>query len=104
MRRMVEKILKTHGVDMTVTRGEESFVVRGFFQPVTGKSQNMSRITVGPLGREETGQYVYIGPLEPALEPGDQVDNCIVRRAEPVSGAYVWAMCVKKGEDDTWGT
>lgn len=101
---MVEKILRTHGTDMTVVRGTETFRVRGFLQPVTGKNQNMSRITVGPLGREETGQYVYIGPLEPALEPGDEIEGRIVRRAESVSGAYVWAMCVKKGGADTWGT
>lgn len=101
---MVEKILKTHGVDMTVVRGGESFTVRGFFQPVTGKNQNMSRVTVSPVGRAATGQYIYIGPLEPALVPGDELMGCIVRRAEPVSGCYVWAMCVKKGAEDSWGT
>lgn len=94
---MVEKILKTHGTDMTVVRGAERFTVRGFFQPVTGKGENMSRITLSPLGRVDRGQYVYIGPLEPALAPGDELEDCIVRRAEPVSGCYVWAMCVKKG-------
>lgn len=104
MRRMVEKILTAHGMDMTVARGSESFSVRGFFQPVTGKSMAMSAITPGYLGREYTGQYVYIGPMEPALEPGDELMGCVVRRAEEVSGCYVWAMCVRKGAEDTWST
>lgn len=100
---MVEKILRTHGMDMTVERGTERFSVRGFLQPVLGRNLGMSRITVSPVGRVATGQYVYIGPLEPALEPGDELMGCVVRRAEPVSGCYVWAMCVKKGAEDTWG-
>lgn len=104
---MVEKILLRYGKPIQV--GEQT--VMGFLQPVTGKGANMAQVTAGAAGLEQRKQYVYIGPLEPALELDDVLESenraYIVRRAERIDGiggaVYQWAMCVEKGAEDTWG-
>lgn len=109
MRRMVEKILGRYGTPVYI-QGHDT-PVRAFLQPVTGHSQSMTRITPSPLGMTRTGQYVYIGPLEPALHAQDvlTVDQAqyLVCRAEKIGGingpAYQWGMCEKKGGPDRWG-
>lgn len=111
MRRMVEKIFRCHGRQMQAAHDGKTLAVRGFFQAVTGKGQNMARFSVGPLGTEETGQFVYFGPVEPELEEGDELTvegkEYILRRSEVIDGvngpAYRWAMCVEKGGAEEWG-
>lgn len=108
MRRMVEKILNHYGSDIQVDRNGSTVTVRGFLQPVTGRSQNMARLEMGPLGMENLGQYVYIGPLEPEIREGC-VLKCggrefLPRKAERISETYQWVMCVERGAEDTWGS
>lgn len=111
MRRMVEKMMNCYGREITVVRGEESFSLRGFFQPVTGKVERLAISTAGPLGMENRERYVYIGPVHPAPEPGDQVrvdgKDYHVRSAQLIWGngekIYCWAMCTEKGGADEWG-
>lgn len=107
MQRMIEKILNYYGRDMVISRAGEEFPVRGFLQVVTGTAKQKTQVEVCPLGTVKQGRYVYIGPLEPRLQMEDtlMLDGTvyIVRQAENVSGAYVWAMCVEKGSEDAWG-
>ena len=102
---MVEKILKYYGQKVSIPRLGIS--VWGFLQSVRGKGQHLVLKDVGPLGVQEAGQYVYIGPVEPELLERDQLlvqgNSYLVRRTELVEGAYRWAMCVKGGGDDLWG-
>lgn len=108
---MVEKIFQCHGRTVQAVHDGRMLQVRGFFQAVTGKGQNMARLSVGPLGTQGTGQFVYLGPVEPRLEEGDELTvdgkEYILRRCEVIDGmngpAYRWGMCVEKGGADEWG-
>lgn len=110
MRRMVEKIFQCHGRRMRAVHDGGALTVRGFFQAVTGKGQNMARLSVGPLGTEGMGQFVYFGPVEPELEEGDELTvdgkEYILRRCEVIDGTngpvYRWAICVEKGGVEAW--
>ena len=111
MRQMLEKILGCYGRPLQIQSGTRAYSVRAFLQPVTGRGENMIRIGNSPLGREEKGQYVYIGPVSPAAQEGDLLvcedGTYILRRCETVNGisgpAYRWGMCIRKGAEDTWG-
>ena len=108
MRNMVQKLLKQHG--MEVRLGERT--LRALFQPVTGRLERLALQESGPLGLEIRKRYVYIGPLEPDVREDDILTvagkDYIVRTAQSVMGSngpvYIWAMCVEKGREDTWGT
>lgn len=111
MRQMVDKMLRYYGRPVRVLRGEKEITVRCFLQPVTGRNRNLTRIDVGPLGTQNTGQCVYIGPVEPEIFPGDTLDTegkpYILRRIELIDGgngpAYRWGICVEKGAEEAWG-
>ena len=111
MERMVQKMLRCFGREMRLCRGQQEQVVYGFFQSVTGKNERLARLHPGPLGLENPGQYIYLGPVEPRAEQGDllKVGDRVytVQTAQVVFGtakpAYVWAMCVEKGGEDGWG-
>lgn len=108
---MLEKIFRHYGREIELHRAEGITVIRAFLQPVTGRGENMLRVGNAPLGLEQAGQYVYIGPVTPALSEGDMLvcpeGEFLLRRCERVEGtagcAYCWGMCVRKGAEDTWG-
>ena len=104
MRKMVEKLLWQHGMDIRL--GDRT--VRGLLQPVVGKLDRLAKLEAGPLGLQSRQRYVYIGPLEPepcrdmVLTVGGK--GYIVRTAHRISGSggpvYSWAMCVEMGGQD----
>ncbi len=112
MRRMVEKMMICHGRDLILARGEKRFPLRGFLQPVTGKVERLAMAQMGPLGQESRERFIYIGPVEPEAMQEDQIEadgkQYTVRTAQVIwSGdrpVYCWAMCVKKGSEDSWGS
>ena len=87
------------------------YEIRAFFQPVRSKSWAYLDGEYSPLGEIPRGQYVYIGPVEPAAEAGDSLTvgnkGYWLRRTELIYDAngpvYCWGMCVEKGGEDTWG-
>lgn len=111
MRSMVDKILQSYGTAVQLQKGTGSYGIRAFFQPVRSKSWQYLEGDYSPLGEIPRGQYVYIGPVEPAAEAGDTV--CVgdkaywLRRTELIRDAqgpvYCWGICVEKGGEDTWG-
>ena len=111
MERMVGKMLRCYGREMQLCRDAENWTVYGFFQSVTGKKERFSDLHPGPLGLEKPGQFIYLGPVEPAARQGDTLKlggkEYEVRTAQEVFGlekpAYVWAMCVEKGGEAGWG-
>ena len=112
MKKLVAGILQQYGSTLTISRGETSVKVRGFFQPVRSKSwQNLTNVAM-PLGEIPRGQYVYIGPAEREVAQGDMLtvgdENYIFRRVEPYwygdEKIYLWGLCVEKGVNDTWGS
>ena len=112
MRRMVEKMMACYGRDLVLCRGEEKFSLRGFFQPVTGKVERLALARMGPLGQESRERFIYIGPVEPEACEEDQIQagekQFRVCSAQVIWGGdgpvYCWAMCVEKGDADTWGS
>lgn len=111
MRRMIRKILEQYGSAVTLRKGEGNHDVRAFFQPVRSKSWQYLEGDYSPLGEIPRGQYVYIGPVEPAAEAGDTLTvagkEYWIRRCEQIldrdGPLYCWGMCVEKGGEDTWG-
>ena len=107
MRKMVEKLLKQHGMEIQV----EGQRVHALFQSVTGKLERLAVRLPGLLGVESSKRWIYIGPVEPQLRE-DQVltvegRRYLVRSAQHITGndgpAYTWAMCVEKGREEPWG-
>ena len=111
MEQMISKILNTYGAAVTLCRGGTDYEIRAFFQPVRSKSWSYLDGEYSPLGEIPRGQYVYIGPVEPAAEVGDSLmvgnKGYWLRRTELIYDAngpvYCWGMCVEKGGEDTWG-
>lgn len=107
MRRMLEKIMDCYGSTITLTREEDSRVIRGFLQRSGEKTPELSRSALGGLDR---GSYVYLG-MTPLAE-GDTLEAegtaYLVRQAESILGRdgplYYWGLCVRKGAEDTWGS
>lgn len=104
---MIGKLLAQYGAEMQL--GAQT--VRAMFQPVTGKLERLAERMPGELGRCSAKRFVYIGPVEPEpREDGELVvegKSYLIRTAHLVPGndgpAYSWAMCVEKGQEDTWG-
>lgn len=100
-----------HGRALTVISGSRRILVRGFFQPVTGKVERLALKQMGPLGQESRDRFVYIGPAAVELEQGQKLEaegkRYHVRSAQLVwyDGVplYCWAMCVEEGCEDAWG-
>ena len=108
---MVAKILKKYGTAMTLCRGEESWEVRAFLQPVLSKGWDTSDAEYSPLGEIPRGRYVYIGPTVPEAAAGDTVlmdgKAYLMRRCDVIRDGkgpvYCWGLCLEKGGEDDWG-
>lgn len=108
---MFGRILEKYGTLLTLCRGEESWQIRGFFQPVRSKSWETSDADYSPLGEIPRGRYVYMGPLQPEAAAGDTVvlggKAYLMRRSELVRDGngpvYCWGLCLEKGGEDDWG-
>lgn len=112
MRRMVDKIMRQYGTDVTLCHGEEQETVRAFFRAVNSRSwQSMEHVAM-PLGEFSQGQYTYIGPADAVVSQGDTLvlgeKQYLFRRAESYyygnQPVYHWGLCVEKGVEDTWGS
>ena len=111
MGNMVAKILESYGTAMALKRGQLTYQIRAFFQPVRSKSWQYLEGDYSPLGEIPRGQYIYIGPVEPKAEAGDTVTldgkDYWLRRTELIRDGegpvYCWGICVEKGGEDTWG-
>ena len=108
---MIARILEKYGTPVELHRGEISWTVRAFFQPVRSKSWDDSDSDYSPLGEIPRGRYIYMGPLEPEAAAGDTIwvdgKAYLVRRSEIVRDhrgpAYCWGLCLEKGGADNWG-
>ena len=112
MKKMVDTILRQYGTEVTLTGNGGERKCRCFFQPVNSTSWQSIESVASPLGEITRGQYTYIGPTAVALNEGDSLGlgdrDYLVRRVEPYyyrgEAIYVWALCVEKGVNDTWGS
>ena len=103
MLRAVETVLQRHGRDLTHIRSGQTAQLRAFLQPVTART---ATVRATPAGMDRGEKYLFIGPLQPKLLPGDELQSgersYTVERAEVIFGAdgplWQWAMCRKKGE------
>lgn len=112
MRKLMEKVLRRWGTDMVLQHAEESFSLRGLLYYSGSESwRNMER-NFSVLGQIPGGQYVYIGPAQPAIEVGDTLvlgtKAYELRRAEKFYFGnvplYSWGLCVEKGGVPIWET
>lgn len=111
MQKVVEQLLRRHGTPVEIWRGEQKSEVRCFFQPVNSTSQRSMVHSVVPLGLMCQGEYIYIGPPEPAVQEGDTLIlgevSYLLRRVETYRyrgrKIYHWALCSRKGGEEPWG-
>lgn len=73
MRELIERILAAYGSGMTIVCADGEKAVRAFLQPVTEKSRETMRKTIGMLGEIPVGRFLYVGPAEPALPENAEV-------------------------------
>jgi hypothetical protein len=112
MQKMFQKLLQEHGSDLIYSHDGQEEAIRGFFRMVNSTSWQSIEKEATPLGEMSRGQYVYIGSPEHSIREGETLQrgakSYLIRRAEPVwykdALIYVWALCVEKGVNDTWGT
>ncbi len=110
MRTMIEKILRGYGKSMVLCQNDVQYSVRGFFQAVTGKSEQYAKLQPGIAGLEDLARYVYIGPIQPEAKTGDEIiadeKHYQIRHAQVIyegaEAVYVWGMCVEKGGMPNW--
>ena len=111
MRRTVEMVFSRHGTDLTIVSGAETRTVRGFFRAVNSKSWQSMESEATLLGEITRGQYVYMGPVDAAVQEGDTLvlgdRSYLFRRTELYyygnQAVYQWGLCVERGVNDTWG-
>lgn len=101
---MLEKFGNSVQVVMTSKGGEKvTYSIKAFIQPLRYKNKLYLESTVGELGIEDEGAYLYIGPPEPS--PDKFGENCkvicdgenyYVTRAEQIKARdeklYTWAI------------
>jgi hypothetical protein len=110
MKRRVQHILRYYGATVGLVIDGQCTTVRAFFQPVTQKSLQNMRGTFTGLGEVLPGQYLYLGPAEPAVRRGDRIrwDGrwFDVRQAEDIregdTTLFRWGLAVPGGEEDPW--
>ena len=101
--RLWRSILAQYGQKVTLLRGGEEAQVRAFFKPVAEKAVGE---TPTELGVAPVGKYLYLGPVEEALEEVEELrweGRCfrILRhRGFPVGEgiAYRWALAEEMDE------
>lgn len=102
MRKSVEKFLQKFGQTVEI---ESVGAVKAMLQPTYFKSQYNMEKAFSAQGVLYKSQYVYIGPVEPAITPGARLrcsgKHYLVRQVQQVEfqdqPAYLWAMCVEVG-------
>ena len=108
MQQLVQRMLLRLGTQMTLVHGEQRVNIYAMLQHTRSKSwQNMEK-KMSLLGRVRSGQYVYIGPAQPAAQVGDHLllngQSYELRRVEPIwfrnHPMYCWGLCVQKGSAD----
>ena len=111
MLRAIQKMIRRYGCAMVLCNSKGEHPIRAFLQETRSKSLDSIRRETAPLGEIPKGTYVYIGPADPAAQPGDtlqfQGKTYEFRRAELIcardSELYCWGLCVRKGSEGIWG-
>lgn len=105
MKKVIERIIRDYGSDVTVVYEDEHIVTRAFLQLVTSKSwQNMERM-IPSGGQVKRGQFLYIGPPDVSLHDAVRLEcggrrfrvrrgDAILYRNEPM---FIWGLCVEGG-------
>lgn len=108
---MVGKILAQYGTAVTLRHGGAEQQIQAFLQPVRSSSWQYLDSSYSPLGEIPRGRYIYIGPVDPKAEAGDELwleeKAYLLRRTELIRDGggpvYCWGLCLEKGGEDNWG-
>lgn len=111
MRKLLERVFARYGTQAVLhtTAGKQN--VQVFFESVNSKSWQNMEARYHVLGKLPKGQYICRFPAQTAVRAGDWVKvngcNYAICRVEDMLGpggcAYRWALCTRKGGEDTWG-
>lgn len=107
---MLEKIFRCYGSELTLSRETESWRVYAFLQPDTSRAKQSMFADQSYAGLIPPGQYVFLGPVEPAVQPGDTLTMAgnayLLHRTEIIyergNALYQWGLCTRKGGEDIW--
>ena len=106
MKNMVLTLLRQYGRQVQLRHGEESSLLKGFFQPVRSRNHQNMLPEVLPAGHASRGQYTFIASPEINAEEGDllTVDGvcyCLHRCERCFYGeeaVYFWGLCARDGD------
>ena len=110
MANVVEKVLSKYGRNITVERGTDRIVFRGYFHHTGSKDWHNMEKAYTVLGQIPRGQYMVLAPTWVNLYMGDVIRldgrRYSVRRSEDEKFGdfplYTWALCVELGREDSW--
>lgn len=105
MQETLKKVMKEYGQAMTIVHGISRIRVRALVQQTYYKSVNNMEKYFSPAGVSPKSQYVYMGPLEPAVCVGDYLitdkNRFYVKQVQTVmyqnKPVYMWGLCVDAG-------
>ncbi len=89
MKKRLEEIMEKYGQQLTLIQRETGveMTVRAFLQLLLKETKDPP-VAVTPLGAADGRRWLYIGPAEPELKPGDEIlfggKRFIAQEAAPV--------------------
>lgn len=90
MRQTLERIMAQYGQTVTLARRDGTKrTLRAFVQPVT-KQREALPIAATPLGAVSEELWVYIGPGDAPLSPGDSVEQGVLSLTAREVKALYW--------------
>jgi len=101
---LIRKILDKWGTELVLRQAGSELRLKALLFHSGSKSWRNMQNAYSPLGKLPNGQYVYIGPVQPAAAAGDTLilgDKVYtLRRVERVwlqdTPLYCWGLCVEK--------
>lgn len=111
MRKLLDRVFARYGTQAVLHTDSGEHGVQVFFESVNSKSWQNMEARHHVLGKLPRGQYICRFPAAAAVAAGDSLtvsgNDYLVCRVEDMLGpggrAYRWALCTRKGGEDTWG-
>lgn len=107
----IERLLARFGRSVTFCRADGSEVSSvGVLEPVTSKSLQAMQKEIPGAGVILPGQYLFLGKAGENLDAAAYLtaggSKYLIRRWDSVfyrdQAVFVWALCVKGGEEEAW--
>ncbi len=111
MKKLMQRLFARYGTEAVLNSYNGIMSVKVFFESVNSKSWQNMEARHHVLGKLPKGQYICRFAADVPVAAGNMLtvegSQYIVCRVEDMLGpggcVYRWALCTKKGGEDTWG-